>query len=420
MPAKMLKNFGFKTPPLSNGREPLPTSFAPLEGSAIPVDMNALPEMTQEESSAAALDSRLQASPIAPLLNDDSINDILINGLSEVYIGRAGRLEKTSIRFADMASLRALADAIAGYVARPIDPRRPLVDARLKDGSRVNIIAPPMAVNGLTMSIRKFPKTEITMEMLIEKHSVSPQMAEFFKLCAEARVSLLVSGGTGTGKTTMMNAISRFIPHSERVITIEDTAELRLQQPHVVKLETKEPNVWGHREEEVNAADLVRNALRMRPDRIIVGEVRGDEAYDMIQAMNTGHDGSMSTVHANTPRDALTRIENLMGPRMQNTPAVSTRRQIAAALNIVVQLGYLPSGQRLVTQISEVVGMENDVVTLQDIFIAREQRSADGTPHVVHGWTGIVPGHHKLAEMMRADPAFQLNQASAEFQHLAA
>jgi len=350
-------------------------------------------------TSGALLDELLRESPIYPLLGDDTINDILINGPFEVYITRHDKLEKTDIAFRDSRSLMVLATAIAASVGRTIDPNRPLVDARLKDGSRVNIIAPPMAVGGITVSIRKFPHQEITIEKLIENGEMTEQVAEFLKLCVESRVSILISGGTGTGKTTLLNAISHFVPETERIITIEDTAELRLQQPHVVRLETKEPHTLGERKEEVNAADLVRNALRMRPDRIIVGEVRGGEAYDMIQALNTGHAGSMTTVHANTPRDAFTRLENLIGSRMPNTPANNVRQQMVSALNIIIELVYESSGKRRISSIMEVVGMEMDTPTMQEIFTLPQ-----GSKQT---WTSIVPHHQKLAEAVRSSPYFQ-------------
>jgi len=364
------------------------------------------PEHTDTYNSAM-VNQMLAASPLAPLLSDDSIRDIFINGAHEIYINRNDKLEKTAVTFADSKSLRLLARAIASSVGRNLDPRRPLVDARLKDGSRVNIIAPPMAVDGMAISIRKFPKQEIVLETLIEKNEMSRQMGEFLKLCAQCRVSLLISGGTGTGKTTLLNAISSFIHDNERIITIEDTAELRLQQPHVVRLEIKEPSVYGERKEEVSASDLVRNALRMRPDRIIIGEVRRDEAYDMIQALNTGHDGSMTTMHANTPRDAFTRIENLMGPRMQNTPAASIRQQIVSALRLIIQLVYNTDGTRMVSSITEIVGMEGEIPTMQEIFRLHEGKNATtGATEYSQRWTKIIPHHPGLSEAMRNNPVF--------------
>jgi pilus assembly protein CpaF len=357
----------------------------------------------QETHAHQSVSALLSASPIAPLLADDDITDIFINGHQEIYINRGDALQKTDLSFPDAKNLHTLANAIASSVGRALDHHRPLVDARLRDGSRVNIIAPPMAIDGLTMSIRKFPKQEIVLETLIEKGEMSGQMAEFLKLCAECRVSLLISGGTGTGKTTLLNAISRFIPASERIITIEDTAELRLQQPHVVRLEIKEPHIITQRVEEVNASDLLRNALRMRPDRIIVGEVRGDEAYDMIQALNTGHDGSMTTVHANTPRDAFARIENLLGPRMQNTPAASVRQQIVSAIHLIIQLVYNTDGTRMVSSISEVVGMEGEIPTMQEIFKLHQDPA---THKYTQTWSKIIPRQARLAQAIRESAAF--------------
>lgn len=353
-------------------------------------------------------DQVLAESPIAPFLADDEISDILINGPHEIYISRRdNQLEKTEVSFSSSQSLAVLARTIAGFCGRTIDPKRPLIDARLKDGSRVNIIAPPMAVGGLTISIRKFPHQEITLDYLVEHGEMSQQVAAFFKLCAQSRVSILISGGTGTGKTTLLNAISRYIPKTERIITIEDTAELRLQQPHVVQLETKEPAVAGQRNEEVSASDLLKNALRMRPDRIIVGEVRGEEAFDMVQALNTGHDGSMSTVHANTPRDAFTRIENLMGARMLNTPAEHIRHQMVSALNFIIQLMYDQHGNRRVANVTEIVGMEGEMPTMQEIFTLHTAPGEHGHMHYQQLWTGIIPRHPRLAEAIKSSALFQ-------------
>jgi pilus assembly protein CpaF len=364
-------------------------------------------EPKDDGESSESLEHLLAASPIAALLKDDAINDILINGPNEIYVTRADMMEKTSIRFPDRRSLRTLANAIAESVGRSIEPTRPLVDARLKDGSRVNIIAPPMAVNGLTMSIRKFARRDITLAKLVEKGEMTAQMARFFELCAQGRVSMLISGGTGTGKTTLLNAISHYIPESERIITIEDTAELRLQQAHVVQLEIKEPRIIGARQEEVNASDLVRNALRMRPDRIIIGEIRGDEAFDMIQAMNTGHDGSIATIHATAPRDAFARMENLISPRMPNMPIASVRSQITSALNIIVQLVYHSDGKRFVSSITEVVGMEGDIPTMQELFSLKASGPGPaGLANPQQVWANIMPRHPRLAEMVRQDPIF--------------
>ncbi|MFO1243391.1 MAG: CpaF family protein [Rickettsiales bacterium] len=362
---------------------------------------------TQMYRAQREAERQLAASPIAPLLNDDSITDILINSESEIYINRSGRLERTEMQFPDSESLLTLVETIAASVGRRIDPERPMVDARLSDGSRVNVIAPPMAVKGIAISIRKFPKHEITLDSLVASGSMTKQMADFLRLCAECKVSLIVSGGTGTGKTTMLNAISQYIPDDERIITIEDTAELRLQQPHLVKLETKVPHIFGDRKSEVNATDLVRNALRMRPDRIIVGEVRGDEVFDMVQAMNTGHEGSMSTIHANSPRDALTRLENLLSPVMQNTPVSNIRRQIVSAIRLIVQLGYGKDGVRMITSITELVGMEGEIPTTQEIFTVHEDTLTEpGKTKYIHKWTAIVPHHAKLTERAKAEGVF--------------
>lgn len=357
--------------------------------------------MTASEMYAAQKEAEQQiaASTLAPLLSDESITDILINSESEIYIKRGGKLEKTETQFPDAESLLILAETIALSVGRRIDPERPMVDARLSDGSRVNIIAPPMAMKGVTISIRKFPKQEITLDSLVDKGSLSRQVADFLKLCAECRVSMVVSGGTGTGKTTILNAISQYIPNDERIITIEDTAELRLQQPHIVKLETKQPHIYGDRRSEVNATDLLKNALRMLPDRIIVGEVRGEEVFDMVQAMNTGHEGSMSTIHANSPRDALTRLENLLSPVMQNTPVANIRRQIVSAIRFIIQLGYTKEGERMVTNITELVGMEGEVPTTQEIFTLHEDTVTEpGKTKYIYKWTAIVPHHTKLTQ----------------------
>ena len=363
---------------------------------------------TQQNTYAAnlPLEQVLEQSVIFPLLNDDAITDILINGKDEVYIATSNGLEKTDITFPDKKALFSLGNAIAESVSRPIDPKRPLVDARLNDGSRVNIIAPPMAVNGMTISIRKFSKKEITLDTLVEKAEMTQQMAAFLQMCAKARISLLISGGTGTGKTTLLNAISHYIPDNERIITIEDTAELRLQQPHVVKLETKEPSIIGQRQDEVNTSDLLRNSLRMRPDRIIVGEVRGNEAFDMIQAMNTGHDGSMATVHANTPRDAFARIENLLAPHMPNANIQSIRQQMISALNLIIQLKSNEDGTRIITHITEIVGMEGDIPTMQDIFSLKEGSDEQGNKRYIQQWTGIVPRQLRLAKLMHEDNLF--------------
>jgi pilus assembly protein CpaF len=304
--------------------------------------------------------------PLEPLLDDDEVTDILVNGPFSIYVERHGKLEKTNARFRDSQHVVTVVQRIASAMGRRIDEASPMVDARLADGSRVNIILPPLVLNGGSISIRKFSKKNITLEMMAQSNNMSRDMARFFDVISRARYNVLISGGTGSGKTTLLNSISRNIDPSERIITIEDAAELRLQQPHVVQMEMRPANVEGVGE--VTQRDLVRNALRMRPDRIIVGEVRGSEAFDMMQAMNTGHDGSMSTIHANSPRDALYRLENMMMMANVNVPLRSIRTQIASAINIVVQIDRMRDGVRRIQSISEITGLEGDVVTIHDLF----------------------------------------------------
>lgn len=315
---------------------------------------------------SAVQDEVLGLGPLEPLLADHSVSDILVNTYSQVYVERHGRLEKTDVTFQNDDHLLRIIDKIASSVGRRIDESSPMVDARLDDGSRVNAIIPPLAVDGPCLSIRKFSIDPYDMENLIEFKSLTPAIQEFLQAAVKARVNILLSGGTGGGKTTLLNAMSASIPETERIVTIEDSAELQLQQPHTLRLETRPPNLEGAGE--VTARDLVRNALRMRPDRIIVGEVRGGEALDMLQAMNTGHDGSLSTIHANSPRDALTRLEHMVGMSASNIPANVSRQQISAALNLVVQVERLIDGRRVVTSIQEITGMEEQVVSMQEIF----------------------------------------------------
>jgi pilus assembly protein CpaF len=326
-------------------------------------------QLNEREESAIALelvDDMVGLGPLEPLLGDDEITDILVNGPFDVFVERRGKLEKTRIRFRDGPHLVNVAQRIASAVGRRIDEASPMVDARLADGSRVNIVLPPLVLNGGCISIRKFGKRALTLDDMARQGNLSAAMARFLEVAARARFNIIVSGGTGSGKTTLLNAISRMIDPLERVITIEDAAELRLQQPHVVSMETRAANIEGVGA--IPQRELVRNALRMRPDRIIVGEVRGVEAFDMLQAMNTGHDGSMSTIHANSPRDALYRMENMVMMSASNLLLRAIRMQIASAVNLIVHIERMRDGVRRVQSISEIVGMEGEIITMHDIF----------------------------------------------------
>jgi pilus assembly protein CpaF len=336
------------------------------------------------------LDELLGLGPIEPLLKDPTITDILINGYSKVFVERYGVLEPTNVRFKDDRHLLRIIQKIVSAIGRRIDESAPLVDARLADGSRVNAIIPPLAIDGASMSIRKFARVPISMERLIDIGSVPAQVAEVLKAVVKARRNVLISGGTGSGKTTMLNAMSAFVENRERIVTIEDSAELQLQQEHVVRLETRPRNIEG--KGEITQRDLVKNSLRMRPDRIIVGEVRAGEAFDMLQAMNTGHDGSMTTVHANTARDALSRVEQMIGMSGIDIPARAARAQISSAINVVIQVGRLSDGRRKLLSLSELTGMEGEVVTMQEIFRFRQTGvGADGQVLGKFEATGIRP-----------------------------
>jgi pilus assembly protein CpaF len=336
------------------------------------------------------LDEVLGLGPLEPLLADPTINDILVNSFSSVYVERFGMLEKSKVRFRDERHLLRIIDKIVSRIGRRVDEQQPWVDARLEDGSRVNAIIRPCAIDGPSVSIRKFSAQPLTMEKLIGLGALSAQAATLLKALVEARLNVLISGGTGSGKTTMLNAMSSFIGNRERIVTIEDAAELQLQQEHVVRLETRPPNPSGTGA--VTQRDLVRNALRMRPDRIVIGEVRGAEAFDMLQAMNTGHDGSMTTVHANSTRDALGRLEQMVTMIGMEFPISAIRSQIAAGIQVVVQLNRLSDGSRRVTAISEVTGIESNVLSMQDIFIFKKLgRAPDGKVLGEFISTGIRP-----------------------------
>ena len=360
------------------------------------------------------LDELLGLGPLEPLLKDPTITDILVNGHASVFVERYGQLERTPVRFKDDRHLLRIIQKIVSAVGRRVDESAPLVDARLADGSRVNAVVMPLAIDGPSLSIRKFARVPIGMDRLVEIGSVPHQVAEVMKAVVGARRNVLISGGTGSGKTTMLNAMSAFIDGRERIVTIEDSAELQLQQEHVVRLETRPPNIEGRGE--ITQRELVKNALRMRPDRIIVGEVRAGEAFDMLQAMNTGHDGSMTTVHANTPRDSLSRVEQMIGMSGIDIPARAARAQIASALNVVIQVGRLSDGRRKLLSLSELTGMEGEVVTMQEIFRFRQTGiNADGQVQGRFEATGIRPrflehvaahGIQLSSELFRPDAKF--------------
>ena len=320
----------------------------------------------QAQMTAEILNDMFGVGPIEPLLQDESISDIMVNGPDQVYVERRGRLELTSLKFRDNAHLTNVAQRIAASIGRRVDESSPMVDARLADGSRVNVVMPPLALDGVVLSIRKFSRRDLTLPRLASQGSMSHGMSKTLQIAAACRLNIVISGGTGSGKTTLLNALSRYIDADERVVTIEDAAELQLQQPHVVRMETRPPNIEGLNA--VNQGDLVRNALRMRPDRIILGETRGSEAFDVLQAMNTGHDGSMTTLHANTPRDAVVRLESMVMMANGNLPLYSIRRQIASAVHMIVQVERMRDGARRITSMVEVVGMEGDVIITQDLF----------------------------------------------------
>jgi pilus assembly protein CpaF len=314
-------------------------------------------------------DDILGYGPLEPLLRDDSVTEVMVNDFDRVYIERSGKIERTPVAFVDNAHLLRIIDKIVSQVGRRIDEASPMVDARLPDGSRVNAIIPPLSLKGPTLTIRKFSRDPYTMDDLIAFGSITHKAAQFLASCVKGKLNILISGGTGTGKTTTLNATSAFIPGDERIVTIEDAAELQLQQEHVITLESRPPNIEG--QGEIRIRELVRNALRMRPDRIIVGEVRGPETLDMLQAMNTGHEGSLTTIHANSPRDALARLETLVLTAGVELPLRAIREQVASAFDLLIQITRLVDGSRRISHVTEVLRMESDVITLQDIFLAK-------------------------------------------------
>jgi pilus assembly protein CpaF len=395
-------------------REQIEAEVGDIVAEELAKQNHALNQAERKQLVGDVLDELLGLGPLEPLLKDTTITDILVNGHNHVFVERYGVLEPSPVRFKDERHLLRIVQKIVSAVGRRIDESSPMVDARLADGSRVNAVVPPLALDGSLLSIRKFARVPIGLERLIEIGSIPIQVAEVLKAIVGSRRNVLISGGTGSGKTTLLNAMSAFIDGRERIVTIEDSAELQLQQEHVVRLETRPPNIEG--KGEVVQRDLVKNALRMRPDRIILGEVRAGEAFDMLQAMNTGHDGSMTTVHANTPRDALSRIEQMIGMSGIDIPARSSRAQIASAINVVIQVARLADGRRKLVSVSELTGMEGDVVTMQEIFRFRQTGvGADGVVTGKFEATGIRPrfldqvmahGITLSAELFRPDAKF--------------
>jgi pilus assembly protein CpaF len=387
-------------------RDELQRQIAELIGEIVAEEKLSVTSREQQELTVTLVDDMVGFGPLEPLLADESVNDIMVNGPQQVYVERKGKLEITDIRFRDNAHVMNIAQRIVTRVGRRVDETCPIADARLPDGSRVNIIAPPLAIDGCSISIRKFSKKSITLDVMIRQRNMSETLGKVLKIAAACRLNVVISGGTGSGKTTMLNAMSHLIDATERVVTIEDAAELQLQQPHVVRLETRPPHLEGTGE--ITMRDLVKNSLRMRPDRIICGEVRGPEALDMLQAMNTGHDGSMCTLHANNPREALTRMENMIGMASVNLPSKAVRTQITGAVNLIIQIQRMRDGVRRVTHVTEVIGMEGDVVTTQDLFTFDFQgENRDGTLIGQFKSSGVRPHFAKRAAYFGLDRALQ-------------
>ncbi|MBV8683454.1 MAG: CpaF family protein [Caulobacteraceae bacterium] len=361
-----------------------------------------LNQREQRDLVTLLMNDMLGLGPLEPLLSDDTITDIMVNGAKQIYAERKGKLELTGATFRDNAHVMAICTRIVSTIGRRIDETQPLVDARLPDGSRVNIIIPPLAIDGPSISIRKFSKRTIDLDVMARQQNLSQAMATVLKIASRSRLNILISGGTGSGKTTLLNALSQMIDPEERVVTIEDAAELQLQQPHVVRLETRPANLEG--KGEISMRDLVKNALRMRPDRIILGEIRGSEAIDMLQAMNTGHDGSLGTIHANRPREALTRLENMVGMSGINLPSKAIRTQIAAAVHMIVQIARMRDGVRRITSITEIVGTEGEVITTQELFAYRfEGQGLDGKLRGRFEPAGLRPNFTPRAEYYGLD-----------------
>jgi pilus assembly protein CpaF len=368
----------------------LRAAILPIVSQYVLAERIALNKEELEVFFSEILDEMMGLGPLEPLLKDESIADILINGPNNVFAERRGMLEKTQVQFKDEAHLLRIINKIVSAVGRRVDESHPLCDARMLDGSRFNCAIRPISVDGPLVSIRKFSKSKLSMERLVEVGAIRQPMADLVAAAVKCKITTLISGGTGSGKTTMLNALSAYIPEHERLITIEDAAELQLLQQHVARMETRPPNIEG--KGEIRQRDLVKNALRMRPDRIILGEVRGEEAFDMLQAMNTGHEGSMATIHANNPREAMARLEQMLGMSAMPMTISSMRSQIVAALRLIVQLQRLPDGKRRITSITEITGMEGDIIQMQEIYkYVRDSTDADGTIHGHHQATGVRP-----------------------------
>jgi pilus assembly protein CpaF len=377
--------------------EQLHDEVARLAGSLLAQEETPLSAIERERLIHEVRHELFGLGPLEQLLADTSISDILVNSPYNIYIERRGKLERTNIEFKDNEHLMRVIERIVSSVGRRIDESSPMVDARLKDGSRVNAIIPPLSLDGPVLSIRRFGAEPLRMPRLIENQALTADMASMFDMCVNSRLNILISGGTGAGKTTLLNALSAYIPETERIVTIEDSAELQMQQPHVVRLETRPPNIED--KGEVTQRDLVRNALRMRPDRIVIGEVRGGEAIDMLQAMNTGHDGSLTTIHANSSRDALSRLETMIQMTGMRLSDRAMRQQIASAINMVVQVARLSDGTRRITSISEITGMEGDTITMQEVF-TYERKGIDKDGRVIGRFrpTGVRP---RFAERLK-------------------
>jgi len=367
----------------------------------------------REQLVTEILDEVFGLGPLQPLLADPTLSDILVNGAHSVYVERRGRLERANVRFNDNDHLMRIIDRIVSRVGRRVDESSPMVDARLRDGSRVNVIIPPLALDGPVLSIRRFGTDPLMSQDLLDNGTLTNEMLELMRACVQGKLNVLISGGTGAGKTTLLNVLSGYIPEDERIVTIEDAAELQLKQEHVVRLETRPPNIEG--KGAIKQRQLVINALRMRPDRIVVGEVRGEEALDMLQAMNTGHEGSLTTVHANTPRDALSRVETMVSMANLNLPDKAARQQLASAIHVIVQVSRLPDGTRKITNISEITGMEGPIITMQDLFMFdRQGYDENGRVKGLFRPTGIRPkftekllgaGIRLPMDMFSAEPA---------------